>query len=436
MNDPAQTHSIVIVGGGFAGTTLARALDARRTPGLQVTLVSDESTTTFNPMLPEAVGASVFPEQVVAPLREMLDLKRGDCFVMGRVTDVDTRSRTLRCHTLAGDLLLHYDQLVLAFGNRARLDLIPGMALHAMPLKTVGDALHIRNVVLRRLARIELEHDLELRREIGHFVVIGGGFSGVEVAGELVDCLASIRRFYPRVRDGEVQVTLLHDMDRLLPEMSPRLAAAALRSLQQRGVTVELNARAASIHERAVVLGDGRSLAAQSVISTIGTRPNSLATELGLATERGRLIVEADLSVPDHTGVWALGDCARVPNAHDGQLSPPTAQFAVRQARTLAGNLLAHRQGEPTRPFAARPLGTMAAIGRHNGVAEVLGVGFSGLPAWLLWRAYYLAQMPTLRRKLRIWVEWTWGMFFPADITHLRFTRSADLPAHERGTSV
>jgi NADH dehydrogenase len=436
VNDLHKTHSIVIVGGGFAGTALARALDARRTPGLQVTLVSDESTTTFNPMLPEAVGASVFPEQVVAPLREMLDLKRGDCFVMGRVTDVDPRTRSLRCRTLAGDLRLHYDQLVLAFGNRARLDLIPGMALHAMPLKTVGDALHIRNVVLRRLARIELEHDLELRREIGHFVVIGGGFSGVEVAGELIDCLASIRRYYPRVRDGEVRVTLLHDMDRLLPEMSPRLAAAALRSLQRRGVVVELNARAASIHERAVVLTDGRTLAAQSVISTIGTRPNSLANELGLATERGRLIVEPDLSVPGQRGVWALGDCALVPNAHDGKASPPTAQFAVRQAGVLARNLLAHRQGEPTRPFAARPRGMMAAIGRRNGVAEVLGFGFSGLPAWLLWRAYYLSQMPTLRRKLRIWVEWTWGMFFPADITHLRFTRSADLPAHERGAGV
>lgn len=436
MNDPHPTHSIVIVGGGFAGTALARALDAHRTPGLQITLISDESTTTFNPMLPEAVGASVFPEQVVAPLREMLDLKRGDCFVMGRVTDVDARTRSLRCRTLAGDLQLHYDQLVLAFGNRARLDLIPGMALHAMPLKTVGDALHIRNVVLRRLARIELEHEPDLRREIGHFVVIGGGFSGVEVAGELVDCLASIRRYYPRVRDGEVRVTLLHDMDRLLPEMSPGLAAAALRSLQRRGVVVELNARAASIHERSVVLTDGRALAAQSVISTIGTRPNSLANELGLATERGRLIVEPDLSVPGQRGLWALGDCALVPNAHDGKASPPTAQFAVRQARVLARNLLSHRAGEPTRAFAARPRGMMAAIGRRNGVAEVLGFGFSGLPAWLLWRAYYLSQMPTLRRKLRIWVEWTWGMFFPADITHLRFTRSADLPAHERSTGV
>jgi NADH dehydrogenase len=430
------THSIVIVGGGFAGTTLARALDARRTAGLQVTLISDESTTTFNPMLPEAVGASVFPEQVVAPLREMLDLKRGDRFVMGRVIDVDTTARTLRCETLAGTRELRYDQLVLAFGNRARLDLIPGMALHAMPLKTVGDALHIRNVVLRRLACIELESDPVLRRELGHFVVIGGGFSGVEVAGELVDCLASIRRFYPRVGSDELKVTLLHDLERLLPEMSPRLAAAALRSLRRRGVAVELRARASSIHERGVVLQDGRSLAAQSVISTIGTRPNSLATELGVATERGRVIVEPDLSVPGQRGVWAMGDCALVPNAHDDKPSPPTAQFAVRQAKQLAGNLLAHRQGAPTRPFSAKPRGMMAAIGRHNGVAEVAGLGFSGLPAWLLWRAYYLSQMPTLRRKLRIWVEWTWGMFFPADITHLRFTRSAELPVHERGAGV
>jgi len=248
------THSIVIVGGGFAGTTLARALDTRRTPGLQVTLISDESTTTFNPMLPEAVGASVFPEQVVAPLREMLDFTRGDRFVMGRVTDVDTHAHTLRCETLAGMRELRYDQLVLAFGNRARLDLIPGMALHAMPLKTVGDALHIRNAVLRRLACIELEGDPALRREMGHFIVIGGGFSGVEVAGELVDCLAGIRRFYPRVRPDELKITLLHDLERLLPEMSPCLAGAALRSLRRRGVQVELNARAASIHERGVML--------------------------------------------------------------------------------------------------------------------------------------------------------------------------------------
>lgn len=433
---PHTDSSIVIVGGGFAGTTLVRALDARRLGGLQITLISDESYTTFHPMLPEAVGASVFPEQVVAPLREMLDLKRGDRFIMGRVAAVDTSAHTLRCDTLAGVRDLRYDHLVLAFGNRARLDLLPGMALHALPLKTVGDALHIRNVVLRRLARIELEDDPALRREMGRFVIIGGGFSGVEVAGELVDCLAGIRRFYPRVARDELQVTLLHDQDRLLPEMSPALAEAALRSLRRRGAEVQLGARARAIHERGVALNDGRSLAAQTVISTIGTRPNSLAAELGLPSERGRIAVEPDLAVAGHRGVWALGDCAAVPNAWDDRLSPATAQFAVRQARHLASNLLAACRGEPTHAFRARPRGTMAALGRHNGVAELFGIGISGLPAWLLWRAFYLSQMPTLRRKLRIWIEWTWGMFFPADITHLRFTRSAELPAQERRAGV
>jgi NADH dehydrogenase len=218
--------------------------------------------------------------------------------------------------------------------------------------------------------------------------------------------------------------------------MSPALATAALRSLRRRGVDVRLATRALAIHECGVPLDDGHHLAAQTVISTVGTRPNSLGMLLGTATERGRVVVGADLSVPGHPDVWALGDCALVPNAFDDQPSPATAQFAVRQARHLAGNLLAACRGEATRPFKARPRGTMAALGRRNGVAEVFGIGFSGLPAWLLWRAFYLSQMPTLRRKLRLWVEWTWGMFFPADITHLRFTRSAELPAIERGVGV
>ena len=426
-----SSHHIVIVGGGFAGTTLARALDDARWPGLELTLISDESYTTFNPLLAEAVGASVFPEQVVAPVREMLDPTRGDRFIMGRVTAIDTRERTLRCQTLGGERAIHYDQVVLAYGNRARLDLIPGTAMHALPLKTVGDALHIRNVVLRRLARIELESDPTLRRELGHFVVIGGGFSGAEVAGELADCLKSIKRFYPRVAADELRVTLLHDQDRLLPELTPRMGEAALRSLRRRGIAVRLNSRAVSITERNVMLADDDSIAAQTVVCTIGTRPNPLTNELGVPVERGRIVVNDDLSVPEHAGVWALGDCARVRNGVDGTLSPPTAQFAVRQAKHLAHNLLARRNGRVTMPFAARSRGIMAAIGHHNGVAEVFGIGLSGLPAWLLWRAYYLSQMPTLRRKLRIFVEWTWGMFFPADITHLRFTRSQELEAEE-----
>jgi NADH dehydrogenase len=420
--DHAKT--IVIVGGGFAGTTLARTLDGTLPGGYELVLVSEESYTTFNPMLPEAVGASIFPEQAVAPIRQMLTRTQ---FVMGRVVAVDTATRMLTASTLAGERKLRYEHLVLAFGNRARLDLIPGLAEHALPLKTIGDAMHIRNTVLRRVAQIELETDPAVRRRLGHFVVIGGGFSGVETAGELVDCLRSIRRYYPRVAAGELKVTLLQDPPRLLLELSERLGLAAHRSLSARGVDVRTGARASCVSERAVALAGGEMISAATVICTIGTRHNVLVERMTLPVERGRIVVNPDLSVRDTPGVWAIGDCASIMNARDGKLAPPTAQFAVREARHAAANLLATLKGAPTRAFDYKARGSMAAIGHMKGVASLLGIPLSGLPAWLLWRAYYLSQMPTLGRKVRIFVEWTWGMFFPTDITHLRFTRSQDV---------
>jgi NADH dehydrogenase len=423
MNEP---RTIAIVGGGFAGTTLARQLDARLPAGYRLLLVSEESHTTFNPMLPEALGASIFPEQVVAPIREMLDHGR---FIMGRVHAINARAKTFTASTLAGEQVIPYEHLVLAFGNRARLDLIPGMEDNALPLKTVGDAMHIRNIVLRRVAQIELERDPAMRARLGHFVVVGGGFSGVETAGELVDCLKNIRRYYRGVRDGELRVTLLQGEARLLPEISERLGASALRSLRARGVDVRTGARAIRVSATEVELKHGEALSASTVICTIGTRPNPLVERAGLALERGRIVVNADLSVPDAPGLWAIGDCAAIVNGFDGKPAPPTAQFAVREAHCLAANLLAASAGLPRQGFAHRSRGAMAAIGHRKGVAEVFGVPLSGLPAWLLWRAYYLSQMPTLGRKVRIFVEWTWGMFFPNDITHLRFHRSRELDA-------
>ena len=428
-----ETHrNIVIVGGGFAGTTLARALEVRLPDGFRVVLVSEESTTTFSPMLAEVVGASVFPEHVVAPIRQMLRTSR---FVMGRVTQVDTAQRRIHAGTLAGSQAMAYEHLVFAFGTRANLDLVPGLAEHALPLKLIGDAMFIRNRVLQRIARIELESDLLLRRRLGHFVVIGGGFSGVEVAGELADFLASARRYYPRVHADELQVTLLQDAPRLLPELPDSLGHAAARSLRGRGVDVRLSARAVRVDASTVRLSGGESLDAATVICTIGTKANPLAERLGLPLARGRIVTEPDLSVPGAPGLWAIGDCAQVRNHAGGSAdapvyAPPTAQFAVAQAQALAENLVAHIAQQPTRPFAHVSKGMMATTGHLKGVAQVFGVQLSGLPAWLLWRACYLMRMPTFGRKVRIWLEWTWGMFFAADITHLRFTRTAeaDLP--------
>jgi len=414
--------SIIIVGGGFAGTTLARELQRRLPQAASLTLISEESYTTFNPMLPEAVGAAIFPEHAVAPIRAMLD--RRTRFVMGVVNRIDSQLKTIHCETLAGERTLPYDHLVLAFGSRARLDLVPGMAAHALPLKTVGDALHIRNVVLRRAARIELESDPLLRRRLGRFIVVGGGFSGVEVAGSLADCLAGIQRYYPRIAPGELGITLLQDIDRLLPELPARLGVAALKSLRGRGVEILLGTRAAEVTDQGVRLSNGSFVSGSTVVCTIGTRPNALAEGLDVPKERGRIAVAADLSVPGHEGLWALGDCALVPNA--GGFAPPTAQFAVQEAKHLTRNLALKISNLKTRPFSYRSRGMMASVGHLKGVAEVLGVPLSGLAAWLVWRAYYLSRMPTLGRKLRIFVEWTWGMFFPADITHLRFTRSRE----------
>ena len=431
MNTSFSTR-IVVVGAGFAGTTLARTLCGQLPAGCSLTLVSENSYTTFNPMLPEAVGASVFPEHIVVPVREMLRQRASQRFIMGSVAHVDTQARRLTMQALNGEMTLPYDHLVLALGNRARLDLMPGMAEHALPLKTVGDAMHIRNTVLRRLACIELEPDPERRRQLGHFIIVGGGFSGVEVAGELIDCLSDIRHYYPRVAPDELKVTVLHGMPRLLPELSARLGAAALESLRQRGVVVRLDTVAASVSAAGVHLKDGELVAGHTVLGTIGTSANPLLERTGIGCVQGRIVVNGDLSVPGFAGLWALGDCAAVPNALDGSTSPPTAQFAVRQARHLAGNLMRTMSARATTPFRYRSRGAMASIGHLKGVAEVYGVPLTGWLAWLVWRAYYLSQMPSTGRRLRIFFEWSWGMFFPSDITHLRFTRSVEVHTEDQ----
>jgi NADH dehydrogenase len=420
-----EDNQIVIVGGGFAGTTLATELERCLPSGHRVVLISEESYTTFNPMLAEVVGASVFPEHVVAPIRQMLDASRGSQFIMGRATAVDRERHIVTVTTLAGPREIQYEHLVLAFGTRANLELVPGLAEHALPLKLVGDAMFIRNRVLQRVACIELERDPRERARLGHFVVIGGGFSGVEVAGELEDFLGGALRFYPRVQRSELRVTLLQDFDRLLPELPESLGRAAARSLARRGIDVRLATRASAVTAYGVSLAGGERLAAGTVVCTIGTRPNPLVERLGLALQRGRIETEPDLRVRGAANVWAIGDCALVRNQmSQGAVAPPTAQFAIAEARLLARNIVDTLAGRSTQAFGYVSKGMMATTGHLKGVAQAFGFSLSGLPAWLLWRAYYLSRMPTLGRKFRIWVEWTWGMFFAADITHLRFTRT------------
>lgn len=413
-------RTVAIIGGGFGGARLARELESTLPPDWRIELLSRENFITYNPLLPEVVGASLLPGHVVAPLRQMV--KRAKVRMVN-VSDIDLCAREIH-YIGEGSGIVVYDHLVMACGQVANLDIIKGLNRYALPLKTLGDALFLRNRIISRLEQAELQADPTARRWLTSFVVLGGGFSGVEVAGELQDFLHAARRYYPGVQAEDINVHLIHSGDRLLPELSESLGRFTGRKMAANGITVSLNARAEHIDDRAVYLKEGRVIPAGTVICTIGTAPNPLISQLGLPTERGRLRTLPDMQVPGVTGLWALGDCAAVPNTRDGLTSPPTAQFADRQARTLAANIVAHIRGEKTSDFGYIPQGQLSSIGHNKAVAEFFGLRLAGFIAWLLWRGVYLLKIPTLGRKARLFLEWNWDMFFPPDISHFGYTRT------------
>jgi len=412
--------TLLIVGGGFAGTRAAQVLERTLPPDWTLTLISQENFITFNPLLPEVVGASILPSHVIAPHRQMIHCSH---VCMAQVTEIDTAARVV--HYLGeGAGTMPYDQLLLACGTNANLDVVRGMGNYGLPLKTLGDAMFLRNRIIARLEQAELQPDPEHRRWLTSFIVVGGGFSGVETAGELVDFLYASLRYYRRIRCEDLRISLLHGTDRLLPELSPRLGAFTLRKMRSRRIDVRLNARAVRVTDRDVHLESGEIIAGGTVICTIGTQPNGLLDSIPAVKNRGRLVVNPDFSVPGVAGVWAAGDCAAVVNALDGTTCPPTAQFAEAQAKQLAANIVLRLKGQPTRPFHYRPKGQLCSVGHNKAVAEIYGVRISGFVAWLMWRGFYLLRIPTLARKSRLFLEWNWAMFFPPDVAHLGYRRT------------
>lgn len=419
---------IVVLGGGFAGVTLVRRLEKLTPRGCRIVLISAGNSITYSPLLPEVVSASMLPGHVVAPIRQMLKRAR---FVMGEVTAVDLEAR--RVHYRPGLARgLDYDRLILACGAVANLAIIPGMAEHALPLKTVDNALHIRNRLLERLEQAEVEEDDDRRRQLCTFIVIGGGFSGAEIAGQIADLPKASLRYYPSIGQEHCRVVIVHDLPRFLPELSEPLGGFALARMRRRGIEVRLESKVARVHDGGVELAWGEQIEGANVIATIGTAPTPLVRDLPVAKQRGRIETAADMSVPDRPGVWALGDCAMVPNHADGGLVPSAAQAAARAAEWLADNLVRSLGGEPTRPFAFRARGQLAAIGDQRAVAEIYGWRIGGFVAWVLWRGFYLAKFPTWWRKVRVGFEWLWSCLFPADVAYLGFARTVNVADRER----
>jgi len=418
----ADQKKLVIIGGGFAGLTLAKKLERTMPSDWDIYLLSKTNFITYNPLLPEVIGASVLPGHVQAPVRLVLKRTR---IRMVTVDRIDYQSKTVHYHN-DRESSLRFDQIVLAAGVQANTHMLPGLHEHTLPLKTVGDALRIRNQVIERLEQATIHPDEKRRAELTTFVVLGGGFSGVETAGELEDFLRSAQRFYKNVSLENCKIIVVHSTDRLLPELSEKLSDITLKNFTKRDIDVRLNERAAKIEPEKVTLKSGEVIDGATIICTIGTVPHAFVENQALPTERGKVQVQADMSVENASGIWAMGDCALVPNARDGKYCPPTAQFADRQAKVLAKNIVASLKGNPTQAFSYKPQGMLASIGHNKAVAEIYGMRFSGIIGFMLWRGVYLLKVPTLARKVRLFLEWNWAMFFPPDIAHLGFKRSGE----------
>ena len=420
----SDVKNIVIIGGGFAGTSLAKKLEKRLPRTHRVVLISEATYTTFNPLLAEIVSASVLPSHTIAPIRRMLRRSR---FILGRVSKIDMSTKQVNYDVDGAPNSIGFEHIVFALGSRANRSLLPGMETHALPFKLIGDALDVRNRVIHQMELADQANDPEERKRLGQFIVIGGGFSGAEVAGAMFDYIHDARKHYPRLKESDLRVTLIHGTDCLLPELPKTLGEYATKSLNERGIDLWLKARVALVDAKGVTLKTGERINGVTIINTIGTVANPLIAATGLPTERGRIITQGDMNIDGAPNAWALGDCAMVPDGK-GAMCVPTAQFAVKQGEHLAVNIARSVRGKKTRDFSYKSKGSMAGIGHLDGVASLFGViTLRGFLAWLLWRAYYLSLMPTLIRRVQIFFEWTWSMLFSADITALKYVTSRDV---------
>jgi NADH dehydrogenase len=424
----SRPRRVLILGGGFGGVAVAQELE-RLLPKsgrpLDVTLISRDNYLLFVPMLAEAATGSIELPHILTPLRELLPRTR---LRIEHVQSIDLQRQTVTTvlPSTHSEYVLEWDDLVIALGNVVNLVGLPGVAEHGLPIKTIGDALHVRNRTVEMLEGAENQTDPVERRRLLTFVVAGGGFSGVEVAAELNDFLREAERAYPTVTAADVRVIVLHSGDRILPELSPGLAAFAQRKLAERGVEIRLGQRLAAATAHEVVLQSGERIDAHTLIVAIGAGQNPALQNLGLPVEHGRLQTDALLRVRGQEHVWALGDCAAVPDPHlGGQACPPTAQFALRQGRTLAYNLVAATRGRPLRAFRFGGLGQLVSLGHRSAVAELpFGLKVAGLPAWLMWRSFYLFRLPGLERKLRVSLDWSLDLLFRRDLVELNVERT------------
>ncbi|MEX1243778.1 MAG: NAD(P)/FAD-dependent oxidoreductase [Thermoanaerobaculia bacterium] len=433
MSDSPR-RKVLIVGGGFGGIYTALELDKWlfRYPDVDVTLVNRENFFLFTPLLHEVAASDLDITNIVSPVRKLVKHVQ---FFEGDVEAIDMTAR--RVAVSHGDGHTHelsYDHLVLSLGSVTNFLGMPGLQQRSITMKSLGDAITLRNRMIGLLEEAETECGSPALNRLMTFVVAGGGFAGVETIGGINDFIHQALRFYPHIPAERVRMVLVHPGAVILPELSEKLGRYAQQKLAERGVEVRLNTKVTAVTSSTVSLSDGSVIEAATLIWTAGTQPNPLIQTLPSERERGRIRVDEALRVPGYPGVWALGDCALVPDPLTGGFHPPTAQHAIRQGKVVARNILSDLRGEEGEPFRFRTIGQLASLGRRTGVAQILGIHFSGFIAWWLWRTIYLLKLPRLEKKVRVALDWTWDLLFSKDLVKF-LSRHDEAEAHrEQGS--
>ena len=411
----SEKTRVLILGSGFGGMYAALELDRSiaRDPDIQVTLVNRENFFLFTPMLHEVAASDLDITHIVSPVRKLLknvNIFNGDVRSIDIVNKVVSASHGKDPHFHD----LKYDHLILSLGSITNFFGNKGLEANALTMKSLGDAIYLRNHLISNLEEADFECYPNVREPLLNFVVAGGGFAGVETIAGINDFLRAAIRFYPNLREEMLRVVLVHGGDVILPELSQKLGEYAAEKLISRGIEVKLGTLVSDVDGNFVKLSTGETIVSNSVIWTAGTAPNPILGPLACQKHRGRLCTDEFLSVPEFDGLWAIGDCAAIPKA-EGKFHPPTAQHAMRQGKAAARNVAAAIRGGAPRAFKFETIGQLAAIGRRTGVAQIMGINFSGFFAWWLWRTIYLMKLPRFEKKLRVAMDWTLDLFFAKD---------------------
>ncbi|HTY72434.1 MAG TPA: NAD(P)/FAD-dependent oxidoreductase [Actinomycetes bacterium] len=417
---PGLPPRILIVGGGYVGLyTALRALRRFRSGEAVVTVVDPHSYMTYQPFLPEAAAGSIEARHVAVPLRRVL---KGAEVISGHVTSLEHERGVAHVQPLEGPAYeLTYDHVVVAVGSISRTLPIPGLAEQGTGFKTIEEAIQLRNQVIECMDIAQSTRDEALRRRALTFVVVGGGYSGIEVLGELEDMSRYATRYYSRISPQDLSWHLVEASGRILPEVGEDMGRWTVEQLRERGIQVHLQTKLESCVDGHVVLSDGTTMESETLVWTAGVKPNPFVGDTGFRLDdHGRLVGRSTLQVEGHDDAWVAGDCSAIPDlGKPGEWYTPSAQHAVRQAKVLGDNLVAAVRGKPLGEYRHEYVGSVASLGLYKGVAQVYGVQLKGFPAWFMHRTYHVSRVPTLTRKLNVVLDWTQALFFRREIVSL-----------------